>query len=86
MTEEVAYRVYCSTCNKEMKKKMSWRKWLSYMTFDGRSKGYHEIDQSFISGEPDKCPFGHPIRTKRTKLVSVESDNVTQPTTEVLAA
>lgn len=72
MENEKMYRVYCSKCNKDMKKKMSWRKWLGYITFDGRTKGYHDIDPSLINGEPSSCPFGHHIRTRRTKLIIVE--------------
>ena len=69
------YRVYCSTCNKAMKSKMSWNKWIKYMTFDGRSKGYHEIDSSFVAGEPSVCPFGHPLRTERTIIIDSDECN-----------
>ena len=63
------YRVYCSECNKEKKAKMSWGKYLKYITFDGKSKGYHEIDASYVSKVPTKCPFGHNINEKRTTII-----------------
>ena len=71
MESEKIYRVYCSKCNKNIKKKMSWGKYIKYMTMDSRSKGYHEIDAFFVNGEPTKCPFGHPLRTERTKLIVI---------------
>ena len=56
------YQIYCSKCNMGQKKKMSWRKYLAYMAFDRKSKGYHRIDTTFMSIEPKSCPFGHPIK------------------------
>jgi len=67
MSVETIYLVYCSTCNKNIKSKMSWKQYLKYMAFDGRSKGYHEISSALIKGnEPTQCPFGHPIYTNLT--------------------
>ena len=58
---ETIYRVYCSKCNKNVKEKMSWRKYLYYVATDGKSKGYHDINSCFVNNNdrPDKCPFGH---------------------------
>ena len=48
---------------------MSWRKYLFYLTIDGKSKGYHDIDSTLVDVEPTKCVFGHDINTKRTKII-----------------
>jgi len=64
------YRVYCSKCNKEKKSKMAWGRYLKYITLDGKSKGYHEIDASYVREEPSTCPFGHNIDTKRTRIIN----------------
>jgi len=63
------YSVYCPTCNAAQKRKMSWFKYIKYVTLDGRGKGRHEIDASYVKGEPSVCPFGHQINTKRTKII-----------------
>lgn len=64
------YRIYCSKCNKDQKRKMSWTRWLRYMATDRKSEGYIEIDGSFIQFEPYVCPFGHFIDIKKTKKYS----------------
>lgn len=69
MESSCTYRVYCSKCNKDQKKKMSWSKYLYYMTVDGKSKGYHDIDTDWVADVPNKCIFGHEINTKRTKII-----------------
>ena len=75
METSCTYRIYCSKCNKDKKKKMSWGKYLYYVTTDRKSKGYHEIDSSFVSKEPTKCPFGHEINTQHTKTIIVKNNN-----------
>lgn len=75
METSCTYRVYCSKCNKDQKKKMSWRKYLYYMTIDGKSKGYYDIDSSLVAAEPTKCPFGHEIDTKRTRVILKKKHN-----------
>ena len=72
---EDVYKIYCSNCNRDMKKKMSWVKYLNYMSFDGRSKGYHYIPINLVSKEPNKCPFGHPIKSEFTLLIKKENIN-----------
>ena len=72
MDESLIYRVYCSKCNMEKKAKMSWKRYLKYITFDRKTQGYHEIDASYVREEPSKCPFGHTIDQKRTKIISKE--------------
>jgi hypothetical protein len=52
MEQPIIYQVYCSKCNKDIKKKMSWIKYLKYITFDGKSKGYHEIDHDLVGAKP----------------------------------
>ena len=64
------YRIYCSICNKNNKKKLGWVRWLKYVTMDRKSKGYIEIDGSFVNHEPYVCPFGHKIDPKKTKKYS----------------
>jgi hypothetical protein len=68
------YSVYCSTCNAEQKRKMSWLKYIKYMTLDGRGKGRHEIDAKYVKGEPSVCPFGHQINPKKTRLIEYYED------------
>lgn len=63
------YSVYCSKCNSDQKKKMSWTRYIRYKVFDGKSKGQHEIDSTYVNSEPSVCPFGHKIDTKRTKII-----------------
>ena len=72
------YRIYCSKCNKDRKKKMSWKKYFYYMTADGKSKGHHDIDSSFITnsiGQPTKCPFGHTT----IRLIKIINSSIPQP-------
>ena len=69
MESEQVYRVYCSTCNRDMKKKMSWKRYLKYISFDGRSKGYHYIPSFLVGDEPKNCPFGHPIKDEYTVII-----------------
>ena len=70
------YRIYCSKCNKEQKNKMSWKKYLYYMAVDGRSKGYYSVESSLIENVsesgPKKCPFGHKINSKHTKIEFID--------------
>ena len=66
---EKAYRVYCSTCNRDIKRKMTWKKYISYIAFDGKTKGYHEISIDLLNTEPTTCPFGHPIKSKLTVVI-----------------
>ena len=72
------YKVYCSTCNKHQKKKMSWYRYAKYMIKDGRSEGYYEMDSSYIptGQEPVVCPFGHPLRTERTVMIIVDEPEI----------
>lgn len=63
------YRIYCSTCNKEKKSKMSWSRYLRYLAIDGKSKGYQEIDSDLVKNAPTKCIFGHAINTSRTVII-----------------
>jgi len=64
------YRVYCSKCNKDVKRKMSWKKYLKYMSFDGHSEGYHNIPIELTNKVPTKCPFGHPIKENLTVMIT----------------
>ena len=58
---------------------MSWRKYLYYLTIDGKSKGYHDIDSTLVDAEPTKCLFDHDINTKRTKIIIKEKrGNISQ--------
>lgn len=52
-----------------MKDKMSWKKYLYYVTTDGKSKGYQDIETSLLAAEPTKCIFGHNIDTNKTKTI-----------------
>lgn len=63
------YKVYCSTCNRNVKSKMSWKRYLKYISFDGRSKGYHYIPIDLTNGVPNKCPFGHPVKNEFTVII-----------------
>jgi len=45
------------------------------MTIDGKSKGYYDIDSSLVAAEPTKCPFGHEIDTKRTRVILKKKHN-----------
>ena len=74
------YKIYCSTCNKETKKKMTWYKYIKYISFDRKSKGYHEIYPEYIvnkdekTGGPSSCPFGHKINTNKTIIIPVDNN------------
>jgi len=67
--EEEFYKVYCSKCNSEMKKKMSWTKYIKYISCDGRSKGYHQIPFALLDKTPTACPFGHPVKREMITIV-----------------
>ena len=69
MDQETFYLVYCSRGNNEIKKKMSWKKYLGYISLDGKSKGYHFIPKDLITKVPTKCPFGHPIKENLTVTI-----------------
>lgn len=73
------YRIYCSQCNKERKKKMSWGRYLYYVTIDNKTRGYQYYDDSFLDGYsngfPTKCAFGHPIDPSRVRTISSVADN-----------
>jgi len=68
------YRIYCSQCNKDAKSKMSWSKYIYYMSWDSKTKGYHNIEASLWSDEPTTCPKEHKIDVERTKVM-INSDN-----------
>ena len=64
------YRLYCSKCNSNVKKRMTWKKYIYYMSFDSKSKGYHDIETSLVDNKPSKCPFGHPIKIDKVTVIS----------------
>lgn len=73
------YRIYCSQCNKDAKSKMSWSKYIYYMSWDSKTKGHHNIERNLWSDEPTTCPSGHQIDINRTKVM-INSDIMTNKT------
>lgn len=63
------YKIYCSKCNADAKSKMSWAKYLYYMSTDSKGKGYHTIKCNLWESEPTKCPLSHDINKDRTKVI-----------------
>lgn len=68
------YLVYCSKCNREQKKKMSWKDYIYYRAMDGVSRGQHEIDNTIAKKKPEVCPFGHPVKSQHVQIIYYDID------------